>query len=697
MSLRNKRSRAWLFDLVRVLSIVCVGLVLACGNLGQGCTGTVTGGGDADSDGVIDTADNCVNAANADQADADGDDVGDACDNCVSMANADQLDTDDDGVGDVCDNSPMDPNPGQGDVDLDGVGDFSDNCRTIANPDQADADLDGIGDLCDNCPSAPNDSQFDIDGDGSGDACDNCANLPNEDQVDSDNDDVGNICDNCSGTPNTDQIDTDGNGVGDACEGDRDNDGVSDAIDNCVGVDNADQANADGDTLGDACDNCPANSNELQIDDDADGVGNECDNCPDDANADQADSEEDSSGNVVGDGFGDVCDNCEFTITTNQDDADGDGVGDACEGDRDNDGVIDDDDVCPDDPDNDTDSDGICGDVDNCPSVDNPDQADGNGNGIGDACDSTSPQNQTVTIDLGSRRTFPCEPPVTLTAGSSASGASFTWTKATIGGPVLPDANFVINGNEATFSAPTDPAFSQATFRFVVTATASGFNPGNASVEFEMPLFDADTQVATKSSGAVAGCVPPAACEIVTLRFGDDVPSGWGVDVGNCWTQVVGVGDPVVEINNPCSSPTTFDAPEVTTTTDLVFTVQATGCPGETLGGTVTVPVQVATVTLDLSSAGPLAPGQTLTLDDPQFLTLTSIDPNDVTFLFSAGSVGNGSLPAGVVVTIDQNTSVLTVVTGPASGTQDITITVQVIGTAGFLASDTATIGISAP
>ena len=71
---------------------------------------------DSDYDGVTDTADNCPNTANSNQADNDGD-----------------------GKGDVCD--PDDDN--------DGVADSSDNCRLTANQDQADFDRDGIGDTCD--------------------------------------------------------------------------------------------------------------------------------------------------------------------------------------------------------------------------------------------------------------------------------------------------------------------------------------------------------------------------------------------------------------------------------------------------------------------------------------------------------------------------------------------------------------------
>ena len=66
-------------------------------------------------------------------------------------------------------------------------------------------------------------------------------------------------------------------------------------------------------------------------------------------------------------------DNCPGVSNPNQADTDGDGAGDAC-------------DPCPLDENDDEDDDGICGDIDNCPSTANPDQIDQNGDGLGDAC-----------------------------------------------------------------------------------------------------------------------------------------------------------------------------------------------------------------------------------------------------------------------------------------------------------------------
>jgi gliding motility-associated-like protein len=89
------------------------------------------------------------------------------------------------------------------------------------------------------------------------------------------------------------------------------------------------------------------------------------------------------------DGILDVDDNCPLIPNSDQADTNGNGIGDVCE-DSDGDGVIDTEDNCVDTPNpgqEDSDNDGV-GDVcDNCPDIANPGQEDGDGDQIGDVCD----------------------------------------------------------------------------------------------------------------------------------------------------------------------------------------------------------------------------------------------------------------------------------------------------------------------
>jgi hypothetical protein len=82
----------------------------------------------------------------------------------------------------------------------------------------------------------------------------------------------------------------------------------------------------------------------------------------------------DAGGDADGDGVCGSADNCASTANADQVDGDGDGLGDAC-------------DACPADAANDADGDGVCGDADNCASVPNAAQADADGDGIGNFCD----------------------------------------------------------------------------------------------------------------------------------------------------------------------------------------------------------------------------------------------------------------------------------------------------------------------
>jgi Zn-dependent metalloprotease len=107
---------------------------------------------DSDLDGIFDCFDDDVDG---DGVPEDGDDSGlwgdapcapgatmNCDDNCSYTANADQADGDLNGKGDVCD------------PDLDGDGWYpdDDNCTFVANASQIDTDGDGIGDACDKCP-----------------------------------------------------------------------------------------------------------------------------------------------------------------------------------------------------------------------------------------------------------------------------------------------------------------------------------------------------------------------------------------------------------------------------------------------------------------------------------------------------------------------------------------------------------------
>jgi len=126
----------------------------------------------SDSDSFGDACDNCPGDDNEDQADSDSDDAGDVCDNCPGIANSEQADGDGDGIGDVCDDCTDSDGDGYGDPGYVANSCPDDNCPDSANADQLDGDGDEVGDICDNCPEDYNPDQTDGNGNGIGDVCD---------------------------------------------------------------------------------------------------------------------------------------------------------------------------------------------------------------------------------------------------------------------------------------------------------------------------------------------------------------------------------------------------------------------------------------------------------------------------------------------------------------------------------------------
>ena len=300
--------------------------------------------------------DDCDEQVDEGFLDSDGD--GDA--DCVD------LDDDEDGV--------LDDGDGSGEAgDAPCAGGASvlcdDNCRTVPNVDQANFDNDALGDLCDADKDGDGVNAVDA---GGGDCDDDNPKVKPGQQENQlavgDCQFCNGIDDDCDGSTDEGCYDFDANGVLDCLASDADEDGVVDGQDNCIQVANADQLDQDGDGVGDACDP------------DADGDG-----------VDAADGDCDDLVAIVHPGATELCDgldgDCDGEIDEGYDDHDADGDADCVDADDDDDGVLDDGDASGEGGDQPCAGGEAALCDDNCPLEANADQADLDGDGVGDACD----------------------------------------------------------------------------------------------------------------------------------------------------------------------------------------------------------------------------------------------------------------------------------------------------------------------
>ncbi len=268
----------------------------------------------------------------------------------------------------------------------------------------SDLDDDGVGDRaeldCESDPLDPSRRCADRDSDGLSDN-DEAILGTNPEDPDSDDDGLGDGEEvHTYGTSPRDP-DSDHDGFSDGQEiRDTDNPDSCDyegatvvEFDDCDGGTGTDplDPDTDKDTILDGADRCEGHDDRNDLD--TDTIPDDCD---DDRDGDGVLNDDDvfpDDGtewiDTDGDGDGDNGDNCPAIPNPGQEDLDTDGRGDVCDDDRDGDGVPNVDDMFPDDPTRwtapDADNDGVPDELDQCPGHD--DNVDSDGDGTADGCD----------------------------------------------------------------------------------------------------------------------------------------------------------------------------------------------------------------------------------------------------------------------------------------------------------------------
>lgn len=192
----------------------------------------------------------------------------------------------------------------------------------------------------------------------------------NNPPLDTDNDTVPDSRDNCPFVVNTDQANNDGDPEGDACDADDDNDGTLDTDEAACGSNPLNAAST--------CEVCDGADNDLDGSVDEGFTNTDGDNQADcvDTDGDNdgiSDNDETTCGSnpLIAASTCEVCDGLDNDLNEGIDEGfpsnDNDGLADCVDPDDDNDFVLD--------------------AIDNCPFTYNPDQADFDLVGVGDACD----------------------------------------------------------------------------------------------------------------------------------------------------------------------------------------------------------------------------------------------------------------------------------------------------------------------
>ncbi len=212
-----------------------------------------------------------------------------------------------------------------------------------------------------------------------------------------------------------------------------------------------------------------------------------------------------------GDGIADPLDNCRVDANADQADLDGDGLGDACDPDIDGDGVPNGQDAFPRDPAEslDSDGDGAGDNRDNCPMTANPSQADGDGDGIGDACDVAVPTGACLSVGAGA---FGIEPRKAFALGVLRSRSGFV-----LGGLVYLDRARSVKLRSRSITAVTCTN-REARIQGTATVNGAGSYTFTATVADISTSGVGDTFALTVSNGySAAGALAAGRGNVVVI------------------------------------------------------------------------------------------------------------------------------------------------------------------------------------